>query len=183
MKRDLAQLVVFVAWLVVLWRYAPLRNLVKATPRTQKAVVGVLLLGWTVAQVAVIRTALFPMISVDMYGRYTPQPTTSGVRIIGEFCAGGHRPINIRPLMPRPSVRGRVQQMYLGLGNARSEADSAGRLALLNETLIALGRLHNRRYPESPLCGVALDAITVTAKDDGPGDIPNPRPAYHVDLR
>ena len=28
MKRDLAQLVIFAAWFVVLWRYAPLRNLV-----------------------------------------------------------------------------------------------------------------------------------------------------------
>ncbi len=183
MKRDLAQLVVFLAWFALLVRYTPLWDLMRATPRIQKAVVGAVLLVWTVAQVAVIPMALFPMISVHMYATHTAEPTINGVRIMGVSCAGERHYIDIGPLMTRPAVKGRVQGMYLGLRFARSPADSARRLTLLSETLSALGRLYNKQYAENPLCGIALDATTVTTGDDGPGEIPEPRPVYHVDLR
>jgi hypothetical protein len=173
MKRDLLQLVVFAAWFVILARHAPLRALVRAAPRLHTLFMGAVLAAWTVVQVTGQQTRYFPLISVRMYGDYTPAAELRVARVVGEWCDGHTAFLNPSDVFPR-ALRGRILALQRRLANARTADDSATRARLLDSALTTLGRTHNRAVPDRPLCAIGLEVTTVPATQYESGIIPPP---------
>jgi hypothetical protein len=182
MIRDLSQVVFFAAWFVVLYRYQPLRNLVRAAPRGLTIPLGLLVAGWLLAQLTDQRVRYFPFISVYMYGDHTPMKAISGVRLRGVWCDGTQGPLNLG-FMGRASLRSRVQNLYDGLPYRRTAADSAQRWDIIDRTVTSIGRMHNRTFPDRPLCSIALDQIRLEAGQYESGTIPPPRQVHDVVVR
>lgn len=181
MKRDLAQLVVFAAWFVVLFRYQPLRALVRSAPRLETGLAAVLLAGWTLVQVTDTRSRFFPLISMYMYGERDTRTEVVAARMVVEGCDGHERVLTTPDLSGVP-IRTRVQNMYVEFERAHTAADSARRGGLLDRTLAAVGRLYNQHHPDAPLCAVRLDRFGVPPDQSETGVIPAPKPVRHVAL-
>ena len=181
MKRDLAQLVFFAAWFAVLYRYRPLRDLIRTAPRSLTVAVGAFLVAWMVVQVRDERARFFPIISMDMYGEYNPLPEMTGVGVHGTRCDGMRGRINLS-FMGRSGMRSRLQAMHNGLWYMKSGADSAARWELIEQTLTSIGAMYNRTFPDS-LCSIGLDVIRIPPDQYESGRIPAPTLVRDIPLR
>jgi hypothetical protein len=182
MIRNLAQVVVFAAWFVVLFNYQPLRGLIRRTPRSLSIPFGLVTAAWLLVQVTHQPARFFPFISVFMYGEHTPAPSLRGIALRGTWCDGSQDRLD-PPFMGRLRMRSRLQALYEGLAYRRTAADSARRLDLLDRTLISIGTIYNRRFADHPLCSIGLDEIIVPARDYESGRLPPPRVVRDVPLR
>ena len=182
MIRDLAQAVLFAAWFVVLFRYRPLRNLIGATSRRLTIPVALMTAAWILAQLTDQRVRYFPFISVYMYGEHTPMKAISRVRLRGVWCDGTQGPLD-PGFMGRAKLRSRIQNLYDGLPYRRTAADSAQRWDIIDRTVASIGRMHNRTFPDRPLCSIGLDQIRLEAGQYESGIIPPPRQVHDVAVR
>ena len=184
MMGGIAQLAFFVAWLVVLYSYRPLRDLVIRAPRLLSIPVALLTAAWTVAHLADSRTRFVPLIGVYMYGDFTPGTSVSGVATWGRWCEGtrGTERINLG-FLGRVRPRLRLQSEYLGLRRASTAADSAESWALINGTLRSIGRLYNEAHPGQPLCAIGLDELHVPIDQYVSGTLPPRRVVHEIPLR
>jgi len=171
--RDLAQLVFFGFWFVVLLRYRPLRALVRNTPRSLAVAVGALVATWLVVQVTDQRLQFYPVISVYMYGDHTPAASLSGVALTGTACDGNRQRLDMS-FMGRGRIRSRLQVLYGGLARRTTAADSAKQWDIIDRLLISVGRMHNRVRPERPLCATGLDEIRIPREQYESGKVPAP---------
>ena len=183
MKRDLAQLVFFVAWFVVLYRFRPLRELVFRAPRLLTISVALLGVAWTVAQLADSRARYFPLISVHMYGEYTPAPVMASVGILGRRCdRDAPERLNL-DFMGRVKPRLQLHALYRGLPRLQTAADSASSWAIINGALGTMGRFYNESHPAEPLCTIGLDELVVPAGQYDSGILPPRRVVHEIPLR
>ena len=169
-------------WFVVLLRYQPLRRLILATPRSLSVPVGLLTAAWLLAHVTDQRTRFFPVVSVYMYGDHTPTPSMTGVAVQGAWCDGRRERLNLR-FMGRARVISRMHTLYGGLAYRRTAADSAARWDLIDRTLISIGRMYNRTFPDQPLCSIGLDELFLRADEYESGRLPSARVVRDVPLR
>jgi hypothetical protein len=182
LKRDLAQLVFFAAWFVLLLKYRPLRDLVRAAPRSLTIAVGTLVLLWLVVQVTDQRSRFYPLVSVYMYGEHNPAPELSAVAMTGRRCGGGSERLDL-DFMGRGRIRSRLQVLYGGLARRKTAADSAARWDLIDRLVISVGRMHNRAFPDRALCAIGIEEIRIPAAQYTTGVLPPPVTVHEISLR
>jgi hypothetical protein len=182
MIRTLAEGAIYVVWLVVLYRYQPLRTLVRDSPRYLTVPFGLLTAAWLLTQLTNQRWAFYPLISVYMYGEKAPAPTLDGMAVHGEWCDGTRGRLETR-FMGRARLRGRLESLYGGLAYRRTAADSTQRWDIIDRTLRSIGGIYNRTNPDRPLCAIGLDVVRMTAGEYEGGVIPSPRVVHVIPLR
>lgn len=182
MVRDWAQLAFFAAWLVVLVRFHPLRDLVRRTPRRLTWPIAGFVIAWTLTQLTDQRRAFFPLVSVPMYGEYRPQEHIQGIIAVGRWCDGTAGDLDL-DFLGRAGLRGRLGTLHSTLRYYRTAADSQARWDLLERTLLAIAGTHNRAFPDNPLCGIGLREVRIRTESHASGLFPASRIVRDVPIR
>jgi hypothetical protein len=180
--RDLAQAIFFGAWFVLLFRYRPLRDLIRAAPRYLTIPVGLFTLAWLAVQLTDQRARYFPIVSVYMYGEYRPMPEQSAIGVRGTWCNGTGDRLDLK-FMGRASFRSRIELLHEGLAFRRTAADSAKRWDIIDRSLRAIGGMYNSRFPDRPLCAIGLEEVRLSSDQYRSGVIPPARVIHDVALR
>ncbi len=183
MLTRIIEAVLILAVLYPLSRHKPLTRLLISLGTRHKMFIGVLLSLVLVGHLASVNS--FPFVTWSMYGM-----SQSGDPFVYEY-TGITQNGEVAPLVPSRLFSSMaadriVSKLYRQIGSLNSQNDPKREAELrvqLEETLRALGRLHNRRFPDRQLESIIVTRRTVHLHPD-PGEyMSEPRILWRFNIR